>query len=126
VASSLDAPSARGRRHVPSVPLRADQSLNVFGYAGALRADVSVRGAALMATPLALAAGWRAARTVAKRIGATLMHGHWVVPGGAMAAAASRELPLVISLHGSDVYLAERHGGDRARCAMDVRAGRPP
>ena len=85
------------------------QSLNVFGYAGALRADVSVRGAALMATPLALAAGWRAARTVAKRIGATLMHGHWVVPGGAMAAAASRDLPLVISLHGSDVYLAERH-----------------
>jgi glycosyltransferase involved in cell wall biosynthesis len=63
-----------------------------------------------MATPLALTAGWRAARTVAKRIGATLMHGHWVVPGGAMAAAASRELPLVISLHGSDVYLAERHG----------------
>ena len=85
-------------------------SLNVFGYSGALRADVSVRGAALMATPLALTAGWRAARTVAKRIGATLMHGHWVVPGGAMAAAASRELPLVISLHGSDVYLAERHG----------------
>ena len=85
-------------------------SLNVFGYSGALRADVSVRGAALMATPLALTAGWRAARTVAKRIDATLMHGHWVVPGGAMAAAASRELPLVISLHGSDVYLAERHG----------------
>ena len=41
------------------------QSLNVFGYAGALRADVSVRGAALMATPLALSAGWRGARTVA-------------------------------------------------------------
>jgi len=86
------------------------ESLNVFGYAGAMRADVSVRGAALMATPLALTAGWRAARTVAKRIGATLMHGHWVVPGGAMAAAASRELPLVVSLHGSDMYLAERHG----------------
>jgi glycosyltransferase involved in cell wall biosynthesis len=86
------------------------RSLNVFGYAGALRADVSVRGAALVATPLALTAGWRAARMVAKRIGATLMHGHWVVPGGAMAAAASRELPLVVSLHGSDVYLAERHG----------------
>lgn len=84
-------------------------SLNVFGYAGALRADVSVRGGALMATPLALTAGWRAARKIAKRIGATLMHGHWVVPGGAMAAAAARDLPLVVSLHGSDVYLAERH-----------------
>ena len=83
--------------------------LNVFGYAGALRADVSVRGAALVATPLALMAGWRAARQVAARIGATMMHGLWVVPGGAMAATAARQLPLVVSLHGSDVYLAERH-----------------
>jgi phosphatidyl-myo-inositol dimannoside synthase len=85
-------------------------SLNVFGYAGALRADVSVRAAALMATPLALTAGWRAARKVARQIGATLMHGHWVVPGGALAAAAARDLPLVVSVHGSDVYLSERYG----------------
>src|SRR5688500_19896124 len=40
-------------------PLRA---LNVFGYAAAMRADVSVRGAAYLAAPLALAAGWQAAR----------------------------------------------------------------
>ena len=39
-------------------PLR---SLNVFGYAAALRADVSLRGAAYVAAPLALAAGWFAA-----------------------------------------------------------------
>src|SRR5690606_31126445 len=29
--------------------------------------------------------------------------------GGVMAAAAARALPLVISLHGSDVFVAERH-----------------
>ena len=104
-------PSAGGRRHVPSVSLRPGASRSTSSDTPAPCVPTSrVRGAALMATPLALAAGWRAARTVAKRIGATLMHGHWVVPGGAMAAAASRELPLVISLHGSDVYLAERHG----------------
>jgi glycosyltransferase involved in cell wall biosynthesis len=83
------------------------RSLNVFGYAGALRADVSLRGAAYVAAPLALAAGWRMARSVAGRYHATIMHGHWVVPGGLTAAAAAPKLPLVVSLHGSDVYVAE-------------------
>jgi glycosyltransferase involved in cell wall biosynthesis len=86
-------------------PLRA---LNVFGYAAAMRADVTVRGATYIAAPLALAAGWRAARAVARRHRATVMHGHWIIPGGVTAAMAAPALPLVISLHGSDVYLAER------------------
>jgi glycosyltransferase involved in cell wall biosynthesis len=85
-------------------PVRA---LNVFGYASAMRADVSLRGAAYLAAPLALAAGWRAARAVARRAGATVMHGHWVIPGGVTAALARPSLPLVVSLHGSDVYVAE-------------------
>jgi glycosyltransferase involved in cell wall biosynthesis len=82
-------------------------SLNVFGYAAALRADVNLRAAAYVAAPLALAAGWMTARAVARRHRATVMHGHWVVPGGAVAAAARPALPLVVSLHGSDVYVAE-------------------
>ena len=36
------------------------------------------------------------------------MHGHWVVPGGVIAAAAAPSVPLVVSLHGSDVFVAER------------------
>jgi phosphatidylinositol alpha-1,6-mannosyltransferase len=83
-------------------------SLNVFGYAGALQADVRVRGAAFAAAPLALAAGVLAARRVARRVNATVMHGHWVIPGGAMAALAAGSRPLVVSLHGSDVFVAER------------------
>ncbi|MBE3035006.1 MAG: glycosyltransferase family 4 protein, partial [Actinobacteria bacterium] len=57
-------------------------SLNVFGYAAAMHADVSVRGAAYLVAPLALVAGWRTARRVARRHRATVMHGHWVIPGG--------------------------------------------
>ena len=83
-------------------------ALNVFGYAAALRADVKLKGAAYLAAPLALAAGWSAARKVALKTGASVMHGHWVVPGGATAAAAAPGLPLVVSLHGSDVYVAEK------------------
>jgi glycosyltransferase involved in cell wall biosynthesis len=102
-------------------PLR---SLNVFGYAAAMNADVSLKGAAFLSAPLALAAGWRAARKVAQRHHATIMHGHWVIPGGVTAAAAAPNLPLVISLHGSDVYVAERlrPAGLAARAAFR-RAG---
>lgn len=84
------------------------RSLNVFGYAAAMKADVSLRASAFAAAPLALAAGWRTARKIARRYKATIMHGHWVIPGGITAAAAAAGRPLVISLHGSDVYVAER------------------
>jgi glycosyltransferase involved in cell wall biosynthesis len=84
------------------------ESLNVFGYAAGLRADVKLKGAAWMAAPLALAAGWFKAMRVAQKRRATVMHGHWVVPGGVIAAAARPALPLVVSLHGSDVFVAER------------------
>lgn len=99
-------------------------SLNVFGYAGALRADVSMRGSAYLVAPLALAAGWRAARSVAKRYRATVMNGHWVIPGGVTAAAAAPSLPLVVSLHGSDVYVAETLApARRAAHTVFARAG---
>jgi glycosyltransferase involved in cell wall biosynthesis len=83
-------------------------ALNVFGYAAGLQADVKLKGAAWLAAPLALSAGWFKAMRVAQKRGATVMHGHWVVPGGVIAAAARPALPLVVSLHGSDVFVAER------------------
>jgi glycosyltransferase involved in cell wall biosynthesis len=99
-------------------------SLNIFGYAEALEADVRLRWKAFAAAPLALAAGWRAARRVAREVHATVMHGHWIIPGGVIAAGAAGKLPLVISLHGSDVFVAERHAlvGAVARRAF-ARAG---
>jgi glycosyltransferase involved in cell wall biosynthesis len=101
-------PAREGGVHFHFYKYAPIEALNVFGYAAALRADVNLKGAAYLAAPLALAAGWRAARKVARKTGASLMHGHWVVPGGATAAAAAPGLPLVVSLHGSDVYVAEK------------------
>jgi glycosyltransferase involved in cell wall biosynthesis len=83
-------------------------ALNVFGYAEGLRADVRLKSAAWLGAPLALTAGWFKALRVAQKKRATVMHGHWVVPGGVIAAAARPALPLVVSLHGSDVFVAER------------------
>ena len=95
--------------------------LNVFGYAAALQADVRLRGSAYLAAPLALAAGWRAVRRVAAEARATMLHGHWIVPGGAVAAFAGLGLPLVVSLHGSDVFVAERHAAARAAAGAALR-----
>ena len=61
-------------------------SLNVFGYASALKNDTNLRPSAYAAAPFALFAGWRAAQKVARTHGATIMHGHWVIPGGVIAA----------------------------------------
>ena len=96
-------------------------ALNVFGYASALRADVSLRPAAYAAAPLALAAGWRTVRRVARRHDATVLHAHWVIPGGVVGAAAAGSLPFVVSLHGSDVYLAERHALTRPAARFAFR-----
>jgi phosphatidyl-myo-inositol dimannoside synthase len=110
-------------------------SLNVFGYASGLRADTDVRSAAWVVAPLALAAGAFKAWRVAAKKRATVMHGHWVVPGGVIANTARGSRPLVVSVHGSDVYLAERRAvvGRAARrvfrgaarvtaCSDDLRA----
>jgi glycosyltransferase involved in cell wall biosynthesis len=89
-------------------------ALNVFGYAAGLQADVKLKGSAWMAAPLAMTAGWFKAMRVAQKKRANVMHGHWVVPGGVIAAAAQPRLPLVVSLHGSDVFVAERTPPARA------------
>ena len=96
-------------------------ALNVFGYAAALRADVTLRGAAFAAAPFALVQGWRTARRVARTHRATVMHGHWVVPGGITASLASPSLPLAISLHGSDVFVAETLAPARAAARAAFR-----
>ncbi len=96
-------------------------SLNVFGYASGLRADTEVRSAAWAVAPMALAAGTFKAWRVADKKRATIVHGHWVVPGGAMADLARRSRPLVVSVHGSDVFLAERSGVVRRAAARVFR-----
>jgi glycosyltransferase involved in cell wall biosynthesis len=94
----------RPYRYAPS------PSLEVFGYAGALRADVALRGATYAVLPLAVLSGLRSLRAELGRENYDVVHAHWVVPSGAMAALALGRSgpPLVVSLHGSDVFLSEK------------------
>ncbi|MBC8160461.1 MAG: glycosyltransferase [Roseiflexaceae bacterium] len=107
-------------------------ALNIWGYAESLHADISVRGRTLLAAPLAVGASVAALLRLTKTLDASgsrfavrgstvpdsavrgsrfdLIHAHWVLPNAVPAAVAAklRRLPLVVSLHGSDVFLAEQ------------------
>ncbi|MBK9180816.1 MAG: glycosyltransferase [Acidimicrobiales bacterium] len=77
---------------------------------GLLGAASGPAGAALVP---ALLAGMAAATVgEAGRFRPDVVHAHWWLPGGVVAAPASllRHVPLVITLHGSDVGLARRRG----------------
>lgn len=80
-----------------------------WGYAGSLAGDVAITKAAVAVAPFALTNAARAVRRVAQAVRADLLHAHWVIPNGPPAAAVAKwcDLPLVISLHGSDVFVAE-------------------
>lgn len=100
------------------------KSLNTFGYAEGMRADVRLRASAVAVAPLAVLAGWFKAMRVAQKKRATIMHAHWVIPGGVIGAAAAGSVPLVISLHGSDVFVAERHSLARMAARTAFRRAR--
>jgi glycosyltransferase involved in cell wall biosynthesis len=84
-------------------------AMNVFGYAEGLKGDTRLRVGAWAAAPAALGAGWFKAWRVGTKRRASIVHAHWVIPGGVTGLLAAGRLPLVVSLHGSDVYVAERH-----------------
>lgn len=99
-------------------------ALNRWGYAESMAGDVKLRRAAYLTAPLAMAATLAMAMRVAQRRRSAVIHAHWVIPNGPPAAlvAAARRSPLVVSLHGSDVTVAERPGPMRAAAGWVLRS----
>jgi glycosyltransferase involved in cell wall biosynthesis len=89
-----------------------------LAYAGEMhRRAASPAGAVALAA--LLAAGAAAARSAARR--ADLVHAHWWFPGGVQALLARTGLPLVTTLHGTDVRLARSRPAARAAGARVLR-----
>ena len=97
---------------------------NVFGYAGGLKADTALRSAAWAAAPAALAAGWLQGTACGDAVS---RDGHARSLGDPRRTHGRRgrgARPLVVSLHGSDVFVAERNAVAGApREAAFARAG---
>jgi glycosyltransferase involved in cell wall biosynthesis len=82
-----------------------------WGYASSMRADRELRPRALVMAPVAFVSGLATMRRLAANNRYDVIHAHWVLPNGPIAALAAGGLhppPLVLSLHGSDVFVAER------------------
>lgn len=87
----------------------APEARELLGYGRSLEADERVKGGAALVAPLY---AWAARRALVRRLRRRrydLVHAHWIVPNGIVAAAAGLA-PLAIALHGSDVFLAEKRG----------------
>jgi glycosyltransferase involved in cell wall biosynthesis len=92
-----------------------------WGYAQALTADRSLRWDAYAATPFAAAAAVRGVRRIMRATPIDLVHANWLLPSAPIVAWALRgsDRPMVVSCHGSGVFLAEK----RAWAASAARWG---
>ncbi len=82
--------------------------LHPMGYGEGLVDDRRLRPAVYPLALPYLAAGAAAVYRAARAMAADVMHAHWVIPNAPLGLLAGRlrSTPQVITLHGSDVYLA--------------------
>jgi glycosyltransferase involved in cell wall biosynthesis len=89
----------------------APQRLELLAHRGGILAAIRYPSRMLLVPPF-LVAYLVASVRATKRLRPDVVHAHWWFPGGVIGAIASllTGTPLVITLHGSDVHIAERPG----------------
>jgi glycosyltransferase involved in cell wall biosynthesis len=110
--------------HHPEFRYPSDESVRFFpyryspaerwspwGFGNSLRGDSGVRRSVAPLLPAVIVAARSRIASLLAQHEYDVIHAHWVIPNGWLTApsARRRHLPLVISLHGSDISLAERH-----------------
>jgi glycosyltransferase involved in cell wall biosynthesis len=85
-------------------------SLAIMGYSEAMVSDTALVPVSYALAPLFALNEARALLSLHRRRRYDIVHAHWVIPNGAVAAltAGVTKRPLVISLHGSDIFFSVR------------------
>jgi glycosyltransferase involved in cell wall biosynthesis len=95
-----------------------------WGFGSAFGPKSHVRAGAAAVLPLVAFSLHRCIRRRLASVNYDVVHAHWVVPNGWLAAVAgrARQARLVVTLHGSDVAMAERYRllGRMARRTFEV------
>ncbi len=86
----------------------APERFEAVGYGRSLRADERLARGGILAAPLYLAGARRAVARAIRSAPCDVLHAHWIVPNALIGASAAGRTPLVVGLHGSDVFLAEK------------------
>ncbi|NOZ71155.1 MAG: glycosyltransferase family 4 protein, partial [Chloroflexi bacterium] len=86
-------------------------SLHTLGYMRTMQADVRMRLNTYFLSPLLFLSGIQTALQVARKHRLDVLHAHWLLPNGFIAAVAARRLglPLVVSIPGSDALVADKN-----------------
>jgi glycosyltransferase involved in cell wall biosynthesis len=89
--------------------------LEGFGYARSMSGDLGIRPTSLALAPGVLAAGIASALQLCGKWRADILHAHWLFPSGVIAAVVSAiaGVPYIVSLPGSDVFVARRYWAGR-------------
>jgi len=84
---------------------------HIMGHARSLKADVKLRFSSILLLPFFSIASIVNLIKVCRKIDAQIIHAHWVLPNGFAAAIVSKLLgiPFIISLHGSDIFTADKN-----------------
>jgi glycosyltransferase involved in cell wall biosynthesis len=122
IATTVLAPSARGlprRDTLHGIDVRrfryAPERLETLAYAGTMAEQLRASWSARIALGGLVASAIQAVTRTASEVRPRVLHAHWWFPNGlaAIAAALFRRLPIVTTLHGSDVRLAHSIHGAR-------------
>jgi glycosyltransferase involved in cell wall biosynthesis len=103
-------PASEGTVHYHPYRYSPARAWTPWGFAQSLEGGVRLRRQLYVVAPAVLVSARRTMRRLLARERIDVVHAHWVVPNGFIAATAGarRGAPLVVTLHGSDVSLAER------------------
>lgn len=98
-------------------------SLHRLGYMRTMQSDLSLRLEAYALSPALFARGVQAVWRDARRLRPDVLHAHWLLPNGFIAAVVSRRLgiPLAISVPGSDAQVARSNPLFRAMARFALR-----
>lgn len=83
----------------------------IMGYGQAMYNDQVLYKTAYLLAPLFFLSAFRKLVMLHIRYKFDILHAHWVIPNAPMAALLSyvSKIPLIITLHGSDIFLARKH-----------------
>ncbi len=87
------------------------ERLHTLGYMRSMQSDLALRLETYFLSPAFFASGIQTLMREAKRTRPDVLHAHWLLPNGFIAAVVSKRLgiPLVVSVPGSDAQVAAKN-----------------